>query len=94
MRGCGILMISHDLHIVMAESDRVICLNGHVCCEGHPEDVSKDPEYVKMFGDMGAQTLGIYAHQHDHSHDVSGAPHLHGAGATDHDHTHSHDGHG
>lgn len=75
--GCGILMISHDLHIVMAESDRVICLNGHVCCEGHPEDVSKDPEYVKMFGDSGAQTLGIYAHHHDHTHDVSGAPHQH-----------------
>ena len=66
---CGILMISHDLHIVMAESDRIICLNGHVCCEGHPEDVSKDPEYVKMFGDSGAQTLGIYSHVHDHTHD-------------------------
>lgn len=92
--GCGILMISHDLHIVMAESDRVICLNGHVCCEGHPEDVSKDPEYVKMFGGMGAQTLGIYAHQHDHSHDVSGVSHLHGKDAADHDHTHSHDGQG
>ena len=88
-RGCGILMISHDLHIVMAESDRVICLNGHVCCEGHPEDVSKDPEYVKMFGDMGAQTLGIYAHQHDHTHDVSGTAHIHDH--AHHDHSSSHD---
>lgn len=67
--GCGILMISHDLNIVMAESDRVVCLNAHVCCEGHPEDVSKDPEYIKMFGDAGAQILGIYAHKHDHTHD-------------------------
>ncbi len=78
--GCGILMISHDLHIVMAESDRVICLNAHVCCEGHPEDVSKDPEYVKMFGDTGAQTLGIYAHHHGDScveHDRSSLDHRH-----------------
>lgn len=93
-RGCGVLMISHDLHIVMAESDRVICLNGHVCCEGHPEDVSKDPEYVKMFGGAGAQTLGIYAHQHDHSHDVSGATHVHGESGAHEGQAHSHEGHG
>ncbi len=68
-RGCAILMISHDLHIVMAQSDRVICLNAHVCCEGHPQDVGNNPEYVKMFGNTAAQTLGLYAHHHDHSHD-------------------------
>jgi len=68
-RGCAILMISHDLHIVMAQSDRVICLNAHVCCEGHPQDVGTNPEYIKMFGNTAAQTLGLYAHHHDHSHD-------------------------
>ena len=84
-RGCAILMISHDLHIVMAKSDRVICLNTHVCCEGHPEDVSKSPEYVHMFGNAAAQTLGIYAHVHDHTHDVSGAPHHLAEGCDNHD---------
>ncbi len=68
-RGCAILMISHDLHIVMAQSDRVICLNAHVCCEGHPQEVGNNPEYVKMFGNTAAQTLGLYAHHHDHNHD-------------------------
>jgi len=68
-RGCAIMMISHDLHIVMAQSDRVICLNAHVCCEGHPQDVGNNPEYVKMFGNTAAQTLGLYAHHHDHNHD-------------------------
>jgi len=66
--GCAILMISHDLHIVMAQSDRVICLNTHVCCQGHPEEVGKAPEYTKLFGDAAAPTLGIYAHSHDHDH--------------------------
>lgn len=68
-RGCAILMISHDLHIVMAQSDRVICLNAHVCCEGHPQEVGNNPEYVKMFGNTAAQTFGLYTHYHDHNHD-------------------------
>ncbi len=68
-RGCAILMISHDLHIVMAQSDRVICLNAHVCCQGHPLEVGNNPEYIKMFGNRAAQTLGFYAHHHDHHHD-------------------------
>jgi len=48
--GCGILMVSHDLHLVMAATDKVICLNGHICCEGHPEAVSTHPEYLRLFG--------------------------------------------
>jgi zinc transport system ATP-binding protein len=68
-RGCGVLMVSHDLHVVMAESDRVICLNGHICCQGKPQAVKADPEFTRLFG--GA--VGIYAHLHDHDHDVSGA---------------------
>ena len=72
-RGCGVLLISHDLHLVMAETDRVICLNGHVCCEGHPEAVSRHPEYLALFGPAGSDALAVYQHQHDHSHDVHGA---------------------
>ena len=48
--GCAVVMVSHDLHVVMAASDRVICLNGHVCCEGAPLVVSAAPEYRALFG--------------------------------------------
>ena len=66
--GCGILLISHDLHMVMAETDTVICLNGHVCCRGTPETVSQSPEYLKLFGARAGQTLAFYNHNHDHTH--------------------------
>lgn len=68
---CGILMVSHDLHLVMAATDRVICLNTHICCTGHPDDVSEHPEYLKLFG--GAiDGLALYSHHHDHEHDIHG----------------------
>ncbi|MDO5605678.1 MAG: metal ABC transporter ATP-binding protein [Paracoccus sp. (in: a-proteobacteria)] len=85
--GAAVLMVSHDLLVVMRASDRVICLNGHVCCEGTPQAVSAAPEYQALFGADSAQTLALYRHHHDHAHDgdpVSGA---HGH----HDHPHSHD---
>ncbi|KRD53443.1 metal ABC transporter ATP-binding protein [Ensifer sp. ENS10] len=66
--GCGILLISHDLHIVMAETDTVVCLNGHVCCRGTPQAVSQSPEYQKLFGRRAANTLAVYSHHHDHTH--------------------------
>jgi zinc transport system ATP-binding protein len=66
--GCGILLISHDLHVVMAETDTVICLNGHVCCRGTPETVSQSPEYLRLFGARAGQTLAFYNHHHDHTH--------------------------
>ena len=66
--GCGILLISHDLHVVMAETDTVICLNGHVCCRGTPETVSQSPEYLRLFGARAGQTLAFYNHDHDHTH--------------------------
>jgi len=68
---CGILMVSHDLHLVMAATDRVICLNSHVCCTGHPDDVSEHPEYLKLFGDA-IDGLALYSHHHDHEHDIRG----------------------
>lgn len=69
----GILMVSHDLHLVMAATDRVICLNQHVCCEGHPSHVSQDPSYLKLFGRQMPAQLAPYTHHHDHEHD-----HIHG----------------
>ena len=65
---CGVLLISHDLHVVMAETDTVICLNGHVCCRGSPSSVVRNPEYLKLFGVRAAATLAIYQHHHDHTH--------------------------
>jgi zinc transport system ATP-binding protein len=77
--GCAVLMVSHDLHVVMAASDRVICLNGHICCEGTPTVVSAAPEYRALFG-LGTQgALALYRHAHDHEH--PGGTHRHEAGA-------------
>lgn len=74
-RGTAILLVSHDLHVVMAASDRVICVNGHVCCEGTPEAVTSDPAYVALFGPGHTQSLAIFKHHHDHVHDISGDVH-------------------
>lgn len=70
--GCGVLLISHDLHIVMAGTDTVVCLNGHVCCSGSPRQVAETDEYRRLFGHRGASALAIYHHEHDHTHDHSG----------------------
>ncbi|MEX5600329.1 ATP-binding cassette domain-containing protein [Pseudophaeobacter sp. C1-32P7] len=80
--GCAVLMVSHELHVVMAASDRVICLNGHICCEGEPEHVASAPEYRALFGTGTQGALALYRHEHNHSHDHS---HDHGPGC-DHDH--------
>ena len=65
---CGILLISHNLHVVMSQTDHVICLNGHVCCSGAPKSIVKEPEYIKLFGDNMDPTLALYQHEHDHQH--------------------------
>lgn len=77
---CAVLMISHELHVVMSASDRVICLNGHVCCEGTPAVVASAPEYRALFGTGTGGALALYRHEHDHGHDHSDHTH-------DHDHT-------
>ena len=80
--GCAVLMISHELHVVMSASDRVICLNGHVCCEGTPEIVSSAPEYRALFGTGTGGALALYRHEHDHAHDADCEhDHAHGAQA-------------
>jgi zinc transport system ATP-binding protein len=79
--GCGVLMISHDLHLVMASTDQVLCLNRHICCSGIPELVKNDPEYHAMMG-RPAESVAIYTHHHSEGHD-----HRH------HGHDHIHEGH-
>ncbi len=71
---CGVLMVSHDLHVVMAATDKVVCINHHVCCTGRPESVTRHPEFVALFGSHVAEGLAVYSHHHDHQHDVAGAP--------------------
>lgn len=69
---CGVLLVSHDLHIVMAATDRVFCLNRHLCCSGAPEQVREHPEYLAIFGHQTAEEIGIYRHHHDHDHNLRG----------------------
>ncbi|WP_137701255.1 metal ABC transporter ATP-binding protein [Marimonas lutisalis] len=78
--GCAVVMVSHELHVVMSASDRVICLNRHICCQGAPEVVSSAPEYRALFGTGTHGALAIYRHEHDHAHDDC-----------DHDCDHNHD---
>ena len=69
---CGILLISHDLHMVMSATDHVICLNGHVCCSGKPHIVAQNEKYKELFGDRASKVLTLYEHKHDHTHSQDG----------------------
>lgn len=98
--GCGVLLISHDLHVVMAATDRVICFNGHVCCQGSPVAVTESDEYKRLFGVRAASSVAVYAHHHDHDHLADGrvrhadgtiTDHCHPGDGHHHDHHHGHD---
>ena len=88
---CGVLLISHDLHMVMAATDMVICLNGHVCCSGTPSAVASNPAYRDLFGSRAAGALSVYEHSHDHTHLPNGR--VRHADGTVTDHCHPSDGH-
>ena len=60
--GCAVLMVSHDLQWVMQGTQRVVCLNKHICCSGLPESVQQHPEYLAIFGGQRVP----YQHHHDH----------------------------
>ena len=89
--GCGVLMVSHDLHLVMAQTDRVVCLNGHVCCEGSPVSVASSQAYQDLFGARACAALAVYSHHHDHTHLPDGR--VQHADGTITDHCHPEDGH-
>lgn len=92
--GCSVLVVSHDLNVVMAATDKVYCLNTHLCCSGAPEDVGRHKAFLDMFGAAAAKTLAIYSHHHDHEHTPDGgiAPHSHDSEyAHDHRRGHGHD---
>ncbi len=88
-RGCGVLLVSHDLHVVMREADRVVCLNRHVCCSGVPHTVANSPEYQTLFGPRAAQAVSVYQHHHDHDHALDGS--CPGSHDRSHDHSHGYD---
>lgn len=67
-RGCAVLMVSHDLHLVMAATDQVLCLNRHICCSGTPESVTNDPAFIELFGTAAVQSMAVYVHDKDHHH--------------------------
>lgn len=71
-RGCGVLMISHDLQLVMSATDEVVCLNHHICCHGEPDQVSNDPAFIDLFGPNLSPGLALYTHHHNHEHDIGG----------------------
>ena len=72
--GCGILLVSHDLHLVMTGTDRVVCLNKHVCCSGPPRVIARDPAFAMLFGPHVSEWLAVYPHSHDHRHDAMKDP--------------------
>ncbi|EEX91740.1 zinc ABC transporter ATP-binding protein ZnuC [Vibrio orientalis] len=90
---CAVFMVSHDLHLVMAKTDDVICLHHHICCSGAPADIAQHPSYIALFGHTHQQSLAFYHHQHDHHHhDLAGQP-VSGEGSqcSHHSHGHHHD---
>lgn len=64
----AILMVSHDLHMVMSSTKQVICLFNHICCLGEPEKITKNPEFISIFGNDMAKLISIYNHYHNHKH--------------------------
>ena len=89
--GCAVLLISHDLHVVMAATDHVVCFNGHVCCQGTPTGVASSQAYKDLFGARANPALALYQHQHDHTHMPDGRV-MHADGSIT-DHCHEDDGH-
>ncbi len=93
---CAVLMVSHDLNVVMSATNRVYCLNNHICCSGRPAEVSRHPEFLRLFGQSAADMLAVYTHDHDHDHGpggeiVQGHDHAPGDGhGHGHDHDHAH----
>jgi len=82
--GLAVLMVSHDLYVVMSGTERVICLNHHICCEGSPSQVGSDPSFKSLFGEDLANQLALYHHHHTHTH---------GLGVEEYPHTHHHHPH-
>ncbi len=91
---CGVIMISHDLHLVMAATDKVICLNQHICCSGYPADISRDPAFIETFGQSVAQSLAVYHHHHNHDHNLHGDVVSHDPSHHNHSHDEECSGHG
>lgn len=67
-RGIAILMVSHDLHMVMASQQNVICLNNHICCSGPAQQIARDPAFAQLFGHDMASMTALYQQQSQPGH--------------------------
>ena len=65
----SILMVSHDLHMVMSSTKKVICLSNHICCSGEPLAITKHPEFISLFGHDFANMMSVYKHDYSHHHE-------------------------
>lgn len=45
----GVIMTSHDLHCVMNCSDRVICINRSIRCQGTPREINESAKFMSVF---------------------------------------------
>ncbi len=61
------IVVSHDMFLVLARTDNVICINQHVSCIGKPMDISQNPEIIRLLGEDFARNLAYYGH-HQHLH--------------------------
>ncbi|NSW98419.1 metal ABC transporter ATP-binding protein [bacterium] len=67
-RDISILMVSHDLHMVISTTKKVICLSNHICCSGEPSKITQDPEFITLFGHDFANMMSLYKHDFNHTH--------------------------
>ncbi|MEP3248232.1 MAG: ATP-binding cassette domain-containing protein [Sneathiella sp.] len=63
-RKLSVLMVSHDLHLVMSSTKNVVCLSREICCHGEPRHVTRDPEFISLFGTDMAELMASYQHHH------------------------------
>ena len=58
--GCAVLKTSHELDILVAYADRVVCMNKRIVCQGPPNIVAKSREFLSMFGGEVDGVLAIF----------------------------------
>lgn len=60
----SIILVSHNLHLVYKNSDKVLCLHkNNFCCHGSTQDIKNNAQVQEIFGDL----VRPYEH-HPHNH--------------------------
>lgn len=56
-RGCGILIVDHDMRLIMGLCDRIHVLNyGRTIAEGRPDEIRREPAVIEAY--LGAEEGG------------------------------------